>query len=330
MRRNIVSTIKRISPPIFGLVFLVAIGTFLFSYMEGIPLFDAFYWTIVVISTVGFGDITPQTPGGKILFIILVIFGLAFFGYFLSLISSMVTEEKLSRILYGYLFPDGEKMKDHVLIIGWSELSRYICQELSANGINYLIIVDDESLHKKLNMEGYRSIVGNIEDEDFIERVGLSRAKSVVISSLDTSTVIIDILRVRKHNKSVPVIALCSQSELSEVMMEAGATYVVNGYDIVGRLMANYVFEPHAAYAAMDLLSRGHLDLTEVTVGSKMDGKPIGELIDSVIKSKIVLIKRGNRLIPNPGLRQKIHKGDILVLFGLSEDLESDSEILRE
>lgn len=330
MRRNIIATLKRVSPPILGLAVLVAVGTFMFSYLEGISLFDAFYWTIVVISTVGFGDITPQTTGGKILFMVLVIFGLAFFGYFLSLVTSMVTEEKLSRILYGYLFPDGGKMREHALIIGWSELSRYICQELSANGIDYLIIVDDESLHKKLNMEGYKSVVGNIEDEDFIDRVGLSQAKAVIISSLDASTVIINILRIRKHNKYVPVIALCSQPELSEVMMEAGATYVVNGYDIVGRLMANYVFEPHAASAAMDLLSKGHLDLTEVTVGSKMDGKSIGELVESVIKSKIVLIKRGNRLIPNPGLKQKIQKGDVLVLLGLSEELESDSEILGE
>ena len=330
MRTRLLRFIRRISPPIIGLALLVTIGTLLFSYLENISLFDAFYWTIVVVSTVGFGDITPHTFGGKLLFMFLVIFGLAFFGYFLSLITSIVAEEKLSKILYGYLLPDGGKRyKEHAVILGWSVLTRYIVQELKANGVRYLIVVDDESLGKKLRMDGYNSVVGNIEDPRFMDSIGLANARAVIVSSMDVSSTIINVLRVRRFSKDVPIIVLSTDPELNGVISEAGATYIVNGYDIIGRLMANYVFEPDAAYVATDLLSKGNLDLVEAKVGEGFTGYSIGDIKARGLKSDIILIRRGDEYIVNPKDDFKLNSGDRVVLIGISDELEADMKLLE-
>lgn len=72
----IYTLIKTIGPPSIGLIGLIVYGTLAFSYFEKINYFDSLYWTITVLSTVGFGDITPSTLPRKIIFMSLVLFGL--------------------------------------------------------------------------------------------------------------------------------------------------------------------------------------------------------------------------------------------------------------
>ncbi len=81
-------------------VALVLFSTFAFSYVEKHTLFDSFYWTITVISTVGFGDITPHTQLGKLLFIVDAVSGINVYIYLITSWQSSLVEERLERRLW--------------------------------------------------------------------------------------------------------------------------------------------------------------------------------------------------------------------------------------
>lgn len=82
------------------IIALTCLSTLSFSYVEKHTLFDAFYWTITVFSTVGFGDITPHTMIGKMLFIFDVISGITTYVYLITSWQTSLIEARLERKLW--------------------------------------------------------------------------------------------------------------------------------------------------------------------------------------------------------------------------------------
>jgi hypothetical protein len=127
---------------IFGTLFFLAVagGTFGFHWAEGLSFFDAFYFSIITMSTVGYGDIHPWTVTGKLMAIALVFAGV---GTFVGVLESMaesvfsVKEEKSKRekrnMIRGLFFSD----------LGLALLARLVPGDLDAAG-----------LHGKLNVDG--------------------------------------------------------------------------------------------------------------------------------------------------------------------------------
>jgi voltage-gated potassium channel len=82
------------------LIVLVCLSTVMFSYVEKRTIFDSLYWTITVLSTVGFGDITPRTVLGKMLFIFDAISGISTYVYLITSWQSSLVEARLERKLW--------------------------------------------------------------------------------------------------------------------------------------------------------------------------------------------------------------------------------------
>jgi hypothetical protein len=81
-------------------VALVCFSTLAFSYVEKHTIFDSVYWTITVISTVGFGDITPHTQIGKLLFMVDAVSGINVYIYLITSWQASLVEERLERRLW--------------------------------------------------------------------------------------------------------------------------------------------------------------------------------------------------------------------------------------
>lgn len=79
------------------IILLTCLSTLVFSFVEKHTLFDAFYWTITVFSTVGFGDITPHTTIGKMLFIFDAISGITTYVYLITSWQTSLIEARLER-----------------------------------------------------------------------------------------------------------------------------------------------------------------------------------------------------------------------------------------
>ena len=328
MKRRLTRLFRRLSIPIIGLFTLIAIGTVFFSYFERVSLFNSFYWTVTVISTVGFGDITPHTFYGKMLFIILVVFGLSLFGYFITVVTSFMTEEKIIRGLFIHFMADGGRLKNHIILLGWNSYIKYAYDELMANRYKPLVVVEDEDLAKSLLRNGIDALVGNLTDPNLYNKINIKEAKAVIIASEDHTQTILYTLKIRKVNKKIPIIATYTEKELDDVLKQAGVTKLINIPDIGGRLLANEVFETAAAEAAIDLVSRGNLDLSEKRISLNLNGVSISEVKEAGLKTKIILIKRKSTDIPNPQDDFILSEGDILVLLGLSHEIDKDKLLL--
>ena len=102
---------------LFGLVIIIIVGTFGYHLIEGWNFLESLYTTIQTISTVGYGDYTPQTGEGKLFTIILIIFGVGTMLYTVGMLAETMVEGRL-RALAGKGKQEKmiEKMKNHYII----------------------------------------------------------------------------------------------------------------------------------------------------------------------------------------------------------------------
>ncbi len=96
----LLETVRRRKWAVSYIVALTFLSTFLFSYVENHTPFDSFYWTITVFSTVGFGDITPHTMIGKVLFIFDAISGITTYIYLITSWQTSLLEARLEKRLW--------------------------------------------------------------------------------------------------------------------------------------------------------------------------------------------------------------------------------------
>jgi len=311
------------------LLFLVALGTVSFHFLEGLDFFDSLYLTVTVLSTVGFGDIVPKTVLGKVVYMGLVLTGVGVFGYAVSSIASLMAERSIFKLARGFFFLGGEgRLKNHVVVVGWNELSKAVCSELKANGCKVVLVVERDEEARDASKAGYDALVGSPLEEATYRHVRVEDAKAVVLTEDNPSKNLMAILRVREINRRARVVVACGDDLMKSLFYRAGADRVVNLADISGRILASFVFEPLVAEIIEDLSeAETGLDAEQVVFQA---GRSITlrELKEKGLKSVVFAVARGSEKYYYPSDGFELKPGDVLILMGLREDLDHDIAIL--
>ena len=311
------------------LLFLVALGTISFHFLEGLDFFDSLYLTVTVLSTVGFGDIVPKTVLGKVVYMGLVLTGVGVFGYAVSSIASIMAERSIFKLARGFFFLGGEgRLKNHVIVVGWNELSKAVCSELKANGYKVVLVVERDEDARDASKAGYDALVGSPLEEATYRHVRVEDAKAVVLTEDDPSKNLMAILRVREINRRARVVVACGDDLMKSLFYRAGADRVVNLADISGRILASFVFEPLVAEIIEDLSeAETGLDAEQVVFQAGRS-VTLRELKERGLKSVVFAVARGSERYYYPSDNFELKPGDALILMGLREDLDRDIAIL--
>ncbi|GAB6044575.1 hypothetical protein JCM11957_01730 [Caminibacter profundus] len=299
-------------------------------------LFDAIYWSLITISTVGYGDITPVTDEGKVLTMILIIFGIGFISFATSIIASAFTE-KLEELKAERVVRTIKGMNDVYLICGFSNEAEIICERFFKENQNFVVVDMDGERVSKATTKGYIAIKGDITQKDFLETLDFEKISKVFVltnNDISNSFMILSIKAYCKDN-SVKIIALANDENNVSKMQKAGANYVVIPTTITSLLMAEYIRNP-ITFEVIDaiLTEKRNAVIDEIVVikNSILDGKLVGEI--DFDKYKLILFgvlkKKGSSMLNetleieqghfyfNPPFDLRLEAGDILVVMGYS------------
>ena len=297
-------------------------------------IFDAIYWSLITISTVGYGDITPVTQEGKTLTMVLIIVGIGFISFTTSIIASAFTE-KLQELKAERVFRTIKHMEDVYLICGYSNEAEILAEKFKKDNTNFIIVDMNEERVQKASAYGYVALKGDITQKRFLQMFDFNKiTKIFVLTNNDISNAFI-ILSVKAYSKGAEIIALANDDRNIRKIKKAGADHVVVPASITALLTAEYIGNP-ITFEVIDaiLTERRNAIIDEIIVikDSILDGKLVGEIDfdkykvilfgvlkknESPLLNETLEIDKGHFYF-NPPFDLRLEEGDILVIMGYS------------
>lgn len=287
-----------------------------FSIISGI------YWTITAMTTLGYGDITFQSDGGRAFSALVTLSGVVFLLVFLpfGLITLFLAPWLEERLRYRPPAQLPEEFQDHVLIAGWDPLARTFVAGLQARGIPYAVLEADYDTALRLDEQRIQVVHGIPTDPLTLRNARVEKARAVVANMTDTENVNL-ILTVRSLCP-VPVITLLDNPGRRTFMELAGAQEVVPLKEVLGRYLAVRSTTRGAFAHVVD--SYGELMFAELPLhGCDLVGRTLeaSRIREATGVSVIGVWERGRLLPPDP--ETVLEEGAVLLFAGTAEQLET-------
>jgi len=285
------------------------------------------YWTLTVMSTLGFGDITFQSDLGKAFSIVVLLSGMIFL---LSLLPFMFIKffyapwvEAESRKRAPRELPQGTR--GHVILTGYDPVTMALIQKLEARRIDYVLIESDFKRALDLYDMGVKVAVGDADDPETYRRLRVDQAALVAATNRDEINTNIA-FTVRELSESVPILTTADSPYSEDILRMAGSTKVLLLYEILGRSLAAWTV---GGDCRANIISRfDHLIIAEfAAMGTPLVGKTLAEsrLRESFGINVVGIWDRGRFSVPHADTR--IERTTVLVLAGSEENLAAYDEV---
>lgn len=325
----------RLGRAVLILLGILTFGTLGYTVVEDMPLFDSFYMTVITISTVGFAEISPPTPLGRVLTVVIIIAGISFGTYTIGTIVRIFVEGELKNY-FGRRKVQKQiaDLKNHFIICGFGRIGRIICDELAVDHFDFIVIEQNPAAIEKLNEKNYLCIEMDATAENALLQAGIMQARGLVTAVNSDANNVFITLTAKGLRPDIFVLARASEESNSDKLLRAGATRVVSPYLIGGKRMGQILKRPTVADFIDSTTTGNQLGLVmeeaRVNPGSRLVGK---NLIDSNLRRDfgviIVAIKRpSGEMVFNPMPNETLQSEDVIVVIGKREDLNRMNQIM--
>ncbi|HLM88319.1 MAG TPA: NAD-binding protein [Streptosporangiaceae bacterium] len=323
MLRNQILARSRL--PVLVVMLAIGYGTAGYWLIQGKSLLDAFYATVLTLSTVGTGTGPAPGPGGKLFTVSLILFGVVALFTAIGVGTEVVASGELRRWLgMNQVTRSIGRLSGHYVICAYGRVGRAVAEELGRRGYTTVVIESKPELEPPLEEHGIRHISGDPADETVLSRAGIERAQGLICAVDSDAANVYITLTARALNPDLRIVARASERSSIDKLVRAGADEVVWPYGLAGRRMAVLAAQP-TVLEVLDLLNLGSdIRLEEVAVrpGTHLDSLTIAEARARYAGVAILALKKpGSEVLANPGHETRLASGDLIVALGPAEIL---------
>ncbi len=319
MRRE---NLTRLAFLILIMVLLSASGLSFFE--PETDFWDALWLSVVTMTTVGYGDISPTTSGGRMIGVLMMFFGIGVLGMFSATVAGVLVEKKMKKDRGMSSF----ELEDHIIICGWNHKAHEILREIRADSratqTPVAIIAqlescpeDDDNLH---------FVRGEISDET-LRRAAVQSADTVIIlgdldlegSSRDAQAVLAT-LTVETLNPDAYTIVELESGSNSMHCERANADEIIVSSEFSCRLISRAACDHGITTVLSRLLSSSYAaDLFRIPVPDELTGKDFFDVFCELKRTRngtVLALQHGENgtVIPNPDGDIRVEKGDSLIV----------------
>jgi voltage-gated potassium channel len=282
---------------------------------------DALYWSLVTISTVGYGDISPVTDPGRMIAGFIILFGIAMISFATSVIVSAFSE-KLDQLKEERIIDEVNKSGEFLIICGYGQMTKMFFRQREAEEYSYIILDKDPDRVAEALHDGFDAIVDDASRHETLARFNTKGAKVTVLcmSNDDVENIYIT-LNAKSIDPTIRVIARASSQELVAKYQRAGADHILLPNENASIMMSVAILRPtmfkaiHAIFTGQNL---ARLEEIPVYPHSSLAGLRVGEIDFRSYKLVLIGVQRreNGEFVFNPPEEFRLETGDILLVMG--------------
>lgn len=285
---------------------------------------DAFYMTLITISTVGYGEVVPlDTPAERFFGGALAIAGFGVLTFLFTSLTVFFLESDLDVTLRRRrMEKEIRKLKGHYIVCGFGRVGRNVGAELRVTHRRFVAIDPDEA---QLNAQREHFpellfLAGDGSDDDLLLAADIEDAVGVFAVTGDDSRNLMIALTAKQLNPAVRVVARCHEVKNIPKLRKAGADAIVSPDFTGGMRIASQMVRPHVVSFLDEMLrSDQRLRMEEVPVPASGTGQPLGGLRRRDDGYIVVAVRQGDGWIFNPPDDFLLAEGQTLVAMASPE-----------
>jgi len=345
MRTDIVSDMKNISKSYFlniyysfiALFLLMCIGILGFIFIEDYTFTEAFYMTIITMSTVGYEEVHPLSSNGMIFTSFLIIFSFGIFAYAITRLTRLLIDGELrSRYKEYKVRKKLNNISGHVIVCGFGRNGSQAARNLVNDG-EKVIVIDNEKEASQVYEQNPDLIYikGDATREEYLLAAKVESAKALITTFPSDANNLFVVLTAREFNKQMIIISRASDDHSDLKLKRAGANNVIMPDKVGGVRMAKLVSQPDIIeFVESILLKAGgeEVNLLEVSCETLTGeiNKTIRELdIRKTSGANLIGLKNAQGLYTfNPSPDIVISSKDKLFVLGNYEQIKKLKSVL--
>jgi voltage-gated potassium channel len=298
-------------------------GTIGYVVIEGWPVWDAFYMTVITVTTVGYREVHPLSGAGQAFTAGLVIVGVASVLYTFSLLMALVVEGELlhrweerrrARML--------ESLDHHFIVCGYGRIGSIIAEEFRRQRTPFVVIERDPDRVTAAIEAGGIAVSADASNEEVLKRVGIERARGLIAAVGTDADNVYAILSARLLRPDLFIIGRAETDDARRKLLRAGADRVISPYLIGGQQIAQTALRPAVVDFVQLATGSENLELMMEQVRIE-EGSPLGgqTLLAANLRQRfgvvVVAIQRPDGHMDfNPPPDAVMRAGDRLIVLG--------------
>jgi voltage-gated potassium channel len=293
---------------------------------------DALWYSIVTLTTVGYGDNYPITTGGKVIGIFFILSSLGLLGFLIGQATNII-QNYMEKKKEGHF---GTSFKDHFVIIGWNNFGKLVAEQIVLAGNKLAIITENKAdldvIHKLFTDEQVFALFTDLNNYSDYNKVNINEARSAFVNLGDDSQALVFVINMKKHFEAVDYIISLQNAELRDTFQAVGVKHVLGKNEIASKLVASYIFEPDVASYTEDLIAtsvdENDFDMQQYRVIANNPFIGVNYLdafvnlkkdYDCILLGLSKAIDGTHKLLKNPGKSVHIEKNDFMILISNGE-----------
>lgn len=313
-----------------GLILLtLTMGTTGYVLIEKWSAFDAFYMTLMTITTVGYKELHDLSTPGRIFNSFVIFFGVTTLFFGVGLMVQTAIELELAQFFGKRRMKNMiEKLKGHYIVCGFGRVGRGAAEELARAAVPFVVMDNKEERVTRAMKAGYLAVLADATRDANLREVGIDRAAGLIATLASDADNLFVILSAKGLNNTLTLCARVAEEETELKMRRAGAHHVFAPYNITGHRMAQAMLRPHVSqfidFTTKDVGLNVNIEQVRVSEDSDLADKTLAQMQVRRDLGVIVLAVRkpDGTMQFNPTADALISKGDFLIVMGAQENLQ--------
>jgi voltage-gated potassium channel len=324
-----------------GLFFtgLLLFGTLGYMGIEEWEWGDSLYMTVITLTAVGYDEVHPLSPTGRIFTSFILAGGITGLGLWVAFLTSFVVELDLTPVLRRRRTEkEIKKMQNHVIVCGAGRTGSQVMEELLVAGESFVVIERDRAKVEELQelLPDLVLVEGDATIDHFLEEAGVQKARGLIAClSADTDNLFV-CLTARDLRSDLEIVARAYEEETVPKLYRAGANHVVSPNASGAIRMAAFMLRP-SVVSFLDVATRSpdltlRLEQETVTETSPLAGQTLADARIPQNTGLIVIALRKRNpegaeeaysYVFNPVATTRLDPGDIMIVLGAPEQIRS-------